>query len=228
MHPEAIRVRLRENASFFVADEAVADLTVLKKLPVVTWLPPSEITSGTPLGPLQLNAVADVPGEFSYMPAPDTVLSVSPPEVTPLTAMFTCRWIGIGAVRPDDRDHVYQGRLAPLMLRSTTHRSCTSIRCRHSRSVLSVSSMVKDHPCFTSATYVTSATESSNVGTYPVALESMGAANYAITLKTGVLTIVPRPTVTALQSSSTSPSTYGQAVSFRVGCRVPSACLGKR
>jgi hypothetical protein len=37
-----------------------------------------------------------------------------------------------------------------------------------------------------------------------------------MTLNLGVLTIVPRPTVTTLQSPATSPSTYGQTLSFTV------------
>ena len=197
-HSGAIRVRLRENASFFVADEAVANLTVLKRLPVITWLPPSDITYGTPLGPLQLNAVADVAGEFSYMPAPDTILSVSPPEATPLTAIFT---------PAESESELYDQTTAatyinivPAPLEVTVNNASKLYLDPLPAFTLSAGGFVNGEgpSVLHVGTYVTSATASSDVGTYPVTLESIGAENYAITLKTGVLTIVPRPTVTTL------------------------------
>lgn len=43
--------------------------------PVVTWPTPTSITYGTPLSSAQLNATANVPGEFTYTPAAGTLLS---------------------------------------------------------------------------------------------------------------------------------------------------------
>ena len=145
-HPGAIRVRLRENASFFVADEAVANLTVLKRLPIITWLPPADITYGTPLGPLQLNAVADVPGEFSYTPAAGTILPVSSPEATPLAATFTPAESESELYDQTTATTYINVLAAPLTVTVNNVSKFTSIHCRHSRSVLSVSSTVKDHP----------------------------------------------------------------------------------
>ncbi len=47
-----------------------------KKDPVITWANPSDIGFGTSLSATQLNATADVPGNFAYTPAIGAVLSV--------------------------------------------------------------------------------------------------------------------------------------------------------
>ena len=215
-HPGAIRIRLRENASFFIADEAVANLTVLKRLPVITWPPPADLTYGTPLGELQLSAVADVSGQFSYTPAAGTILSVSPPEGTSLIATFT---------PAESESELYDQTTAttyvnvvPAPLAVTVNDASKLYLDPLPAFTFSAVGFVNgEGPSVLQAgPFVTSATASSDVGTYAVALESIGAANYAITLKPGVLTIVPRPTVTTLQSTTANPSTFGQGLSFTV------------
>ena len=47
-----------------------------KKTPAVSWATPPAIKQGTPLGSAQLNAIASVPGTFTYTPAAGTVLAV--------------------------------------------------------------------------------------------------------------------------------------------------------
>jgi DNA-binding beta-propeller fold protein YncE len=44
--------------------------------PVISWLPPSPIVYGTPLGGAQLNASSSVPGTFTYVPAAGTIPGV--------------------------------------------------------------------------------------------------------------------------------------------------------
>ncbi len=46
-----------------------------KKDPVITWSNPADVVSGSLLGPVQLNATADVPGAFVYTPASGTKLN---------------------------------------------------------------------------------------------------------------------------------------------------------
>jgi hypothetical protein len=53
----------------------------------VTWPSPAYIPYGTPLGSTQLNAMASIPGTFSYTPAVGTVLPVGASQV--LTTTFT-------------------------------------------------------------------------------------------------------------------------------------------
>ncbi len=60
--------------------------TVTQATPVVSWVPSSAMKQGTALGAAQLNATANVPGNFSYSPAAGTVL---PAGVQQLTVTFT-------------------------------------------------------------------------------------------------------------------------------------------
>ena len=70
---------------------------------------------------------------------------------------------------------------------------------------------------FGGMTFQTSATASSNVGTYPVYLTgAVGAENYSVGFLSGTLTIAPRPSATTLQRTGPNPSTYGQTVGFTV------------
>jgi hypothetical protein len=60
---------------------SVANLTVLKATPVLTWPTPGQITYGTALGGAQLNATAavpcgSVPGSYVYTPGAGTLLNV--------------------------------------------------------------------------------------------------------------------------------------------------------
>jgi hypothetical protein len=66
--------------------QATVPLTVAKATPAVTWPAPASIAYGTPLGAAQLNAVASVPGKFTYSPAAGTVL---PAGAQTLTTSFT-------------------------------------------------------------------------------------------------------------------------------------------
>ncbi len=62
-------------------------ITVNKANPVVTWSNPSAITYGTPLSGTQLNATANVPGQFDYTPVAGTVLSTGANQT--LSVKFT-------------------------------------------------------------------------------------------------------------------------------------------
>ena len=54
--------------------------------PIITWNTPSPIQYGTALSSVQLNAVANVPGTFTYTPAAGTVLQAGSQKIT---AVFT-------------------------------------------------------------------------------------------------------------------------------------------
>ena len=51
-------------------------INITKKIPILTWANPADITVGTLLDAVQLNAIADVPGTFVYTPASGTSLSI--------------------------------------------------------------------------------------------------------------------------------------------------------
>ena len=57
-----------------------------RQTPVITWATPAPITQGTAPSATQLNATANVPGTFAYIPAAGTVL---PTGTSALTASFT-------------------------------------------------------------------------------------------------------------------------------------------
>ena len=54
---------------------ASVDVEATPDDPVIIWVKPAVIIHGTPLGQLQLNAVANVPGTFEYSPVAGTVLN---------------------------------------------------------------------------------------------------------------------------------------------------------
>ena len=61
--------------------------TVNQATPVITWENPLDIVYGTALDGTQLNATADVPGDFVYTPPATTVLEVGPAQT--LSVAFT-------------------------------------------------------------------------------------------------------------------------------------------
>jgi hypothetical protein len=66
---------------------AVTSITVAEKLStVITWAAPSQISYGTALSDLQLNATASIPGTFIYTPCAGNVLA---PGRYTLSATFT-------------------------------------------------------------------------------------------------------------------------------------------
>jgi hypothetical protein len=62
-------------------------INVLPDKVEITWENPEDITSGIPLGSAQLNAIANLPGSFSYSPARGALLPVG--MARSLTAIFT-------------------------------------------------------------------------------------------------------------------------------------------
>ena len=63
-----------DNANY-TNDSKDVSLTVTQATPTITWANPVDIVYGTALSSTQLNATANVPGIFTYMPASGTVLS---------------------------------------------------------------------------------------------------------------------------------------------------------
>lgn len=74
------------NTAQYTPATASVSLTVNQATPTMSWSAPGPMSSGTALSGAQLNATANVPGSFSYSPAPGTVLT---PGTYNLTATFT-------------------------------------------------------------------------------------------------------------------------------------------
>jgi hypothetical protein len=62
------------DAADFNNATATATIVVNKATPIITWANPAAIVFGTPLGATQLNATANTPGTFVYVPAAGAVL----------------------------------------------------------------------------------------------------------------------------------------------------------
>ena len=63
------------NNNWNPAPDATQELTVGKQIPVITWANPAAVTYGALLSAVQLNAKANVPGQFVYVPAAGVKLS---------------------------------------------------------------------------------------------------------------------------------------------------------
>jgi hypothetical protein len=71
----------------YAAASGDVSITIGKATPTITWNNPADITYGTALGAIQLNATASVAGSLLYSPSSGTLLSASLNQ--PLRASFT-------------------------------------------------------------------------------------------------------------------------------------------
>jgi hypothetical protein len=107
------------DANISGASASVA-LHVNQAVPVVTWATPADITEGTPLGAVQLNASANVPGAFAYSPAAGIVLPIgsgqtlsvvfTPADAANYTSAAASVLINVVAIQPPPADNI----LAPI------------------------------------------------------------------------------------------------------------------
>jgi hypothetical protein len=74
------------NANYVAATDIPQVLTIVKATPIVTWATPADITYGTALSGLQLDATASVGGGYLYTPAAGTML---PAGTHTLSVTFT-------------------------------------------------------------------------------------------------------------------------------------------
>jgi len=72
----AMQANYGGTAAFAPSSDTTATLSIAKATPAIQWNNPSDITVGVALGPTQLNATANVPGTFTYLPPAGTVLPV--------------------------------------------------------------------------------------------------------------------------------------------------------
>jgi hypothetical protein len=168
------------------ADSREIQVETVPAVPTITWAAPADLVYGTPLGTGQLNAQADVPGEFAYAPPPGTVLAAGPQQT--LTAVFqpldTVNYLSAtGSVsltvtpaaltlRAEDKTIVYG---QPLPIFTAAYEGFVA----------------GDTPASltTPPAFSTTATETSPVGSYPITVADAASPNYVIAHLPGVLTI---------------------------------------
>ena len=160
--------------------------TVLPRLPVVTWLTPDSITYGDPLGSSQLNATADVPGDFRYLPSAGTILGAgthtlsaiftpSDPINVPVTATASLRVEKASLTVQADNKAKIQGQTNPPLTAS------------YEGFVAGETAASLDTP----VTLGTMATTDSPPGNYAITAAGAVDANYNITHHNGVMLVRP-------------------------------------
>ncbi|MGO8935133.1 MAG: CpaE family protein [Terracidiphilus sp.] len=85
MHTLSVTFTPADNANYTTA-KATVSLPVAKAMSEIRWPAPDPVTYGTRLSPLQLCAMASVPGTFEYIPALGAVLAAG---VHKLSVVFT-------------------------------------------------------------------------------------------------------------------------------------------
>ncbi|MBN8577717.1 MAG: gliding motility-associated C-terminal domain-containing protein [Cytophagales bacterium] len=181
-------------------------LTITKATPVVSWNSPAAITYGTALGASQLNASADVPGTFTYLPTAGTVLhagvnqtlsvdfvptdAVNYNSVIGRTTTITVNKASLTATA-DNKSRVFGAANPALTI------SYTGFVNGDTQSAIDVL-----------PTASTLATVTSDVGTYPITVSGGTDNDYTITPVAGTLTLTKAP-LTATAENKTR--TYGAA-----------------
>ena len=74
------------DANYAAAAPVAQSFSIAKATPIVTWPAPADVTFGTPLSNVQLNATANAPGTFLYTPPAGFM---PPPGTTVLSVLFT-------------------------------------------------------------------------------------------------------------------------------------------
>jgi hypothetical protein len=193
------------DTNFNAATNVPQAFTINKANPVITWSAPAAITYGTALSGTQLNASPSTPGNFVYNPAAGAVLAAG---TQTLNATFT----------PTDTTNF--NTVTPSVSLTVNKASLTITANNASRVFGTV------NPTFTgtvgatvnndiiTATYATTAVQSSAVGTYNIVPTPAGAAlqNYNVTPVNGTLTISKASTSTALAINAGATVVYTATV----------------
>jgi len=169
--------------------------------PGLTWAQPASITYGTPLGSSQLDAIANVPGTWTYFPSSGAVLHSGPQT---LSATFT----------PTDPVHYSSAstsvtiNVTPASLTVTANSATRAYGSANPTFSAMITGLVNGDTAAVVggvASLTTTATTGSTVGIYTItaAVGTLSAANYTFgNFANGLLTVTPFAlTVTANSTS---------------------------
>ncbi len=181
-------------------------LTVVQALPQVTWSNPATITYGAALSSNQLNATANVPGNFVYSPTNGAVLNTG-------TNLLSVQFTPSDTVDYSSAAASVSLVVSPAVLTVTA--SNASRPYGETNPVFAGTVVGLQNQDNITATYSCSATSGSPVGQYGIvpALVDPGdrQTNYTVSLVNGTLTVVQAvPQVTWTNPASI---TYGAALS---------------
>ncbi|HEX3987718.1 MAG TPA: MBG domain-containing protein [Acidobacteriaceae bacterium] len=204
-------------AGSYIAGSQNATFMVTVGTPVITWHAPAAIAYGTALSATQLDATANVGGTFLYTPAAGIVLpaganqtlsvAFTPTDTTDYKATTGTTTItvtgGSLTVSANNATRVY-GTANPTFSGSVTG--------------------AQNGDTFTES-FVTSATITSNAGTYAIVPSAAGTnlADYTVVTDNGTLTITRANTTTGLTASG---STVNPGATVTLTATVASATSG--
>lgn len=186
-------------------------LSVQPAAPILNWISPASITYGTALGSAQLNATANILGNFAYNPAAGSVLF---PGAQPLTVIFT---------PADAVDYTTATTSVSLAVSpATLTLTATPVSLIYGETIPPLSGTVtgfvgsdnQANATTGSLSFTTPTTAASPVGNYAIMGSGLTATNYLVVQATGntnALTINPAtPLVTWINPAAI---TYGTALS---------------
>ena len=187
---------------------ASGTLVIAKATPTVAWSAPADITYGTALSAMQLNATANVPGSFVYTPAVGTVLNAGAGQLlnVTFTPTDTTNYTTASAATLINVNPAAQ---APLTLSPLTAQAYATARTFIAGGG-SGSGTITDALASGPATRTATLTYTANNGTtgYTVALTKAGDANY--TARTDTFAIpVTQASLTA--TANNQSKVYGAA-----------------
>lgn len=153
----------------------------------VAWNNPSPIVYGSAIGPAQLNATANVPGNFAYNPIPGTVFNSV--GVFPVSVIFTPS----DTVNYSSVTNTVNLQVTLPTLTVTAHNASRVAGTANPVFTGTITGLVNNDNI--TATYSTTADYQSLPGTYPImpALVDPNnrATNYHVVLVNGTLTVTP-------------------------------------
>jgi hypothetical protein len=184
-HSDAIAAHFAGDTNY-AASDGMADLTIAKATPQITWNNPADVSYGTALGDTQLNAAASVPGALTYTPAAGTMLHAgnnqilhvdfTPSDTTNYNSASKDVSINVRkaplSVIAEDKTKVYGTVNPPLTVRYIGFVN------GEDSSVLGGSLSLS-----------TTATAGSPAGSYPIIANGLTSSNYDISFVNGKLTV---------------------------------------
>jgi hypothetical protein len=210
------------NANYLAAPTSTQNIAIAKGTPILIWADPAPIGYGSALGPAQLNAVASLPGSFSYSPPIGSSLHAGTNE--PLTVTFT----------PAD---IANYTTATKMVHLNVNQAALTVAADNKSRLLG-----QPNPAFTATftglvngdtpgaitgtvTYITTAKAASPPGAYPVAPSGLASGDYHIMYTPGTLTIAQATTATSVTAASQTAGVNQPATFDATVTAVPSTVV---
>jgi hypothetical protein len=208
----------------YAAATGLANFTIARATPQVTWSPPASIVYGTPLTAAQLDASANVPGTFTYTPAAGAILDAgagqplsvtfTPTDATDYTMATGATTIDVTRATPTivltAPGGTFDGSPFPaaVTIAGSGHDTTPAASLEHVAPVLTY--------------YIGSGTAGTSLGmtppvhagTYTVVATFPGSTDYSAARPTPVTFTIGKETPTIVLASSGGSAVFGQTVTF--------------